>query len=90
MESEVDYSMLPEHMQYGVRDYVEHGVRPGSFLLAVLHNDLVNSFGYADGTNVARMVDWARWLYNEAPSDCWGSPEKVRAWMGNFTTQEEN
>lgn len=21
------------------------------------------------------------WLYNEAPSNCWGSPEHFRAWL---------
>jgi hypothetical protein len=48
---------------------------------AVLENNLVEAFGRADETNAARMRDWATWLFNEAPSTCWGSPEKVQAWL---------
>lgn len=81
---EVDYSYLPEHMREGARDYVEKGEKPGGFLRAVLSNDLVEAFGYADATNYASMHLWARWLFNEAPADCWGSPAKVKAWLAKF------
>jgi hypothetical protein len=82
---EVDYSSLPEHMQYGAREYVERGRRPGGFLLAVLRNDLVEAFGKADGTNLRAMEVWVLWLFNEAPRECWGSAEKVNAWVARFT-----
>jgi len=78
---DVDYSTLPEHMQQGARDYVERGYKPGSFLRAVLSNDLVEAFGHADLTNLDHMRAWALWLFNEAPSMCWGSPERVAAWI---------
>lgn len=77
----VDYSMLPEYMQEPAREYVELGHRPGDFLYEVLCNNLVNAFGRADETNFDRMHVWARWLFNEAPASCWGSPEKVKAWL---------
>lgn len=78
----VDYSMLPEHMRAGARDYVERRhPNVGGFLRAVLENDLVEAFGRADEINAAAMRDWAAWLFNEAPANCWGSPDKVRAWL---------
>lgn len=77
----VDYSSLPEHMQDGARDYVERGYGPGSFLRAVLGNDLVGAFGHADEINLAAMTAWASWLSNEVPHGCWGSAAKVDAWL---------
>ena len=81
---DVDYSFLPEHMQDGAREYVELGRSPGDFLHAVLCNNLVEAYGRADTTNTECMHDWACWLFNEAPSACWGSPEKVKAWLAGF------
>ena len=68
-------------MQGGARDYVERGYEPGSFLGAVLENNLVEAFGHVDAVNRAAMGAWAQWLWNEAPSSCWGSPAKVAAWI---------
>jgi hypothetical protein len=81
---DVDYSILPEHMRDVARGYVERGYPPGGFLRAVLANDLVGAFGRADGPNAHCMGDWATWLFNEAPSACWGSSEKVTAWLARF------
>ena len=77
----VDYSKLPEHMRAGAEGYVERGEEPGGFLFAVLCNNLVDAFGKADETNFARLSDWAEWLWNEAPSTCWGSKERVNDWI---------
>lgn len=78
---DIDYSKLPEHMQDGTELYVEDGIEPGDFLLAVLRNDLVGAFGRADPINAASMHDWADWLFNDAPMGCWGSAAKVSAWV---------
>lgn len=77
----VDYSSLPLHMQDGARAYVEHGQPPGDFLAAVLANDLVEAYSRADSENTLAMRRWAGWLYEEAPRGCWGSTEKVKAWI---------
>lgn len=76
----VDYSYLPEHMQEGARLYVEHGVRPGDFLTAVICNNFAEAFSRADDVNLDYMQEWARWLWTEAPAMCWGSPQKVKEW----------
>lgn len=81
MPKTINYDMLPEHMQEGARLYVEHGVEQGSFLTAVLSNDLVRACSRADETNLNCLVDWARWLYNEAPLESWGSPKAVKDWI---------
>lgn len=73
-------SALPEHMRDAMLRWIEHGISPGSFLRAVLVNDLVSSIHYADNINISRIPDYGRYLYNHAPSRCWGSPAKVAAW----------
>ena len=77
----INYESLPEGLRGGIERYIEHGIRPGSFLEAVLTNDLFSAFGRADLINRHRMFDICMWIYNEAPSQCWGSKEKVEAWI---------
>ena len=74
-----DYSALPEHMREGMQLYIEHGVLPGSFLQAVLENDLMGALRNADDINLHRLPDYGRFLYNEMPLAIFGSPEKVKA-----------
>ncbi len=54
---------------------------PGGFLRAVLENDLAGAFGRADDDNRRAMHDIVCYVYNELPSQCWGSPAKVAAWL---------
>jgi hypothetical protein len=77
----IDYHELPEHMRFAAQMYIEHGQEPGDFLRAVLENNLVEAYGRADDTNTLYMREWASWLYNEAPLNCWGNKEKVDRWI---------
>jgi len=72
---------IPEHMHAGIINYVFYGILPGEFLQAVLRNDLAEAVGRADWMNQEVLPNYVRWLYNEAPQGCWGSPEKVAAWI---------
>jgi len=85
----IKYDRLPEHMRHGAKLYIEHGIRPGGFLTAVLENNLVLAFQLADGINQGCMKDWAVWLTWDIPSLAWGSAEMVDIWsraggMGQF------
>ncbi len=77
----VDYSGLPEHMQGAMQRYIDNGIEPGSFLLAVLCNDLAGAVGRADSVNRARINDYVMWMHNDAPAACHGSREKVAEWI---------
>lgn len=79
----VDYSELPELLQEGMRNYVEHRLMPGGFLQAVLSNDLTTAALTADDINRPRLADIAEWCYDELPIACWGDPEKVSRWLDN-------
>ena len=57
----------------------------GSFLEAVLANDLMGAFAYADEDNREHMFDFAMFLYNDMPGrtgnpdiDIWGSYEAIK------------
>jgi hypothetical protein len=75
---------IPERMSFGIKRYIEHGELPGDFLVAVLENNLSEAFGRADQENYRNMAAYVSYFYNEAPSPCWGSKEKVAAWVEGF------
>lgn len=75
-----DWEMIPLYMRGGVRRWIESGILPGSFLTAVVSNDLRKAVGKADDVNVRLLHEYISFFYNYAPSGCWGSPEKVEAW----------
>jgi hypothetical protein len=80
---QIDYSRLPAHCRGGLQRYIEHGIEPGSFLKAILTNNLVEAFCRADDINLPRISDYARFLYWECPSIVWGSEEKVEEWISH-------
>jgi hypothetical protein len=85
--SDLTYSQIPQDIQNDLRAYVagKHPYPFGSFVTAVLANDLVGALGQADENNRAIIFDYASYLYNEMPGrsgdptrDFWGSYEAVR------------
>ena len=72
---------VPEHTLESLRNYVEHRLPPGGFLGAVLENNLSEACGRADTRNLYALWDIVKYVYNCVPSECWGSPEKVAAWL---------
>jgi len=70
---DIDYSKIPvPYMTAAARRYIEHGSRVGDFQLAVFK---------ADEKNLPALRDWLLFLHWEAPEECHGSPEKMRAWI---------
>lgn len=61
--------------------YVKERIPPGDFLYAVLTNNLRESFGTADENNRAAMFEIVSYCWNKIPADCWGSRERVQAWL---------
>lgn len=73
---------IPEYMHTGLHLWIEEGLQPGSFLKAVLCNDLENAVGRADEENLKNLPAYIYFLYNFAPSHCWGSEENFETWKG--------
>lgn len=72
--------LIPHHMVGAIKRYLLQGIPPGSFLTAVLCNDLREAFARADDENSACMHGWVKFLYNYAPTGSWGSPDAFREW----------
>lgn len=85
------YEMVPEHMQSALQVWVEDGLphpeMMGSFLLAVLSNQLVEAFVRADDENKLNMNNWALTLHCDVPRMAWGSFDRLLAWhaMGGMS-----
>ena len=77
----INYEQLPGHIQDGMRRYIEKGIEPGSFLTAVLCNDLMGAVKRADKINQEKLRDICAFLYNEAPAICFGSVEAFQSWV---------
>lgn len=72
---------IPGYMMGGLKRYIENHIPPGDFLTAIICNDLFEAVGRADDVNAANIPAYVGYFYNEAPSACWGSKEKMKAWV---------
>ena len=78
---EFEFYEITNHMVESLDSYINHRLKQGSFLHAVLCNDLKSACMQADGKNMRNLPAFVNFLYNYAPISCWGSPEKVKAWL---------
>lgn len=84
-----DYAQLPERLRGGAKRWIEQGIQPGSFLTAVICNNLREVFGQADDGNRAGLFQIVFWFYNEAPGLCWGNVARAQKWAARFENQIE-
>ncbi|MEM1307052.1 MAG: hypothetical protein AAGG99_05975 [Pseudomonadota bacterium] len=64
-----------------LRRYIEQGYPTNHFLRAVLENDLMEAVARADDDNYAALDAYCAWLRTHAPTQAYGSPEKVAGWI---------
>lgn len=74
---------IPAHIHDSIVLYIEQGILPGHCLTAIFSNDLFTAFNRADDKVAAAMKDIIVYIYNYAPSGCWGSPSAVKSWSEN-------
>jgi len=74
-------TMIPRDTKGGVDRYVDHGVPTGSFLRAVLSNNLFEAVIKADSDNQLALTDICRYIHDYTPNTCHGSPEAVANWI---------
>lgn len=75
------YTEIPDTILTAIRNYADHHHPLGHFLTAVMSNNLMESVARADEESLAALHPICIYVYNEIPSNCWGSPEKVAAWL---------
>ena len=72
---------IPDYMRGGIERYINDHIRPGSFLTAIISNDLKEAIFCADDFNLNNLPAYVAYFYNETDSRCWGSKEKMEAWI---------
>ncbi len=78
--SDLHATGVPPHLHGGLVRYVLQGITPGGFLVAVLSNNLAESFGRADEASRAGLFNVVSFVYNHIPDMAWGSLDRVREW----------
>lgn len=77
----VRYDLVPvANMAGGLALWIELGIRPTDFLVAVLSANLHMARDLADDNNRPRLSDHTEWLRKYAPPGCWGSPAVWTEW----------
>lgn len=75
---------VPSHLREGLQRYVEQGIPTGSGLRRVLENaPVLDVIAGLDRESCAGLRGLVRFLYNDAPSACWGSREAVETWLSH-------
>jgi len=80
---------VPEHTHEALLNYFDRCWEPGSFLMAVLKNDLMQASFRADHINRSKLPEIAAWVYHNAPTGSWGSEEIIRGWLNKNEHQQE-
>lgn len=72
---------MKENIKAAIDRYVKRRCPTGSFLRAVLENNLMEAIGRADDENRVSLFEICSYIHNKCPSICYGSPKKVKEWL---------
>lgn len=80
---EITWASAPNDSGDTFQRYFEGHIPPGSFITAVLANDLIGAAGAADWINQQLLFQYAQFLYwlPGQYREAWGSYEKVQKWL---------
>lgn len=73
------YAAIPESTKYALTQWAIRAQKPGSFVEAVLRNDLHDAFDKADTGNLVALQLIVSWVHCELPTDAWLAPNRLRA-----------
>lgn len=72
---------LPANIYDALVDYTINHHEHGGFVMALLRNDLVDAINRADESSYRNLREIVQFMNMYMPASCWGSNEKVRAWI---------
>lgn len=78
-----DTSLIPATIKEAI-DAWKNGCRkgePGSFVLALLENNLQGAVSKADPTNLTLLPNIVFYMMWNLPGEIYGTPEKVQMWL---------
>lgn len=74
-----DPDLCPEHIRESIDAYTQQGRPTGSFLHAVLSNDLAAAVARADEANIVLLPHIVAYVNARVPFAVWGDVAKVEA-----------
>lgn len=83
-----DYEVR-EDVKEALTNYAIHGHPLGSFLTAVVENNLFVALSTADSYNRASIFQICQFIYSDLPAACWGSTEIVKNHYARFRAKPE-
>ena len=84
-----EYLHIPQLTIDTLKRYTDNRLATGSFLRAVLANDLFEAVARADEMNMQTIPLIVKYIYNELPGGCWGSYEAVDAYLASEEMYED-
>lgn len=79
-----DYDRIPLHMVESMVAYIVKRRPTGSFLRAIISNNLKEAVMLADHKNIKIIPIYVSWFYNHAPASCWGSSDAYSHWLAEI------
>ncbi len=76
----IDYTTIPDWVRREIDEWAAIATWPGTFVEAVLRNDLADAFGKATEDEVRAMHSIVCYVYTHIPSAAWRTREKMVAW----------
>lgn len=80
---------IPDTGRSILRNYVEHGLPPGSCYEAILAGDLFDAFKRADLETARALPAIVAWIYNQCPTIACGDRERVKAWIAQHAAARQ-
>jgi len=74
-----DWTMIPEYYAGSLKDWIEHGWLPGTFLQTMLRHNLADVLRHEESKDY-QLAQWVIFLDKYVPRQCHGSEEIVRDW----------
>jgi hypothetical protein len=85
----LDPDQCPFDVMRSLELYRDRGVPVGDFLEAVLSNNLAQAFGHADEQNCEALGHIVAWVWNNLPTNIWGSREAYIAQLTRMQNLRE-
>lgn len=74
---------VPPDIMAEIREYIDYYRPTGSFLKAVITNNLSDAVAHADAKNMENISAIVIYFYNQAPQSCWGSEKAYQDWIAS-------
>lgn len=81
---------IPQHTLDALARYLDRGLEPGSFLRAVIENDLRGAYLRADKENRLALPALIEWMECSIPSAAWGHPGVIDDWQLHLINQSHS